>query len=143
MEALNIWQNKSLGYKILTLSILYKILGTMYKETQKHNLPQNFINAVSIINSGYKDNSLSIKQVCLEAQISETYFRKLFSIHYKKTPVSYITELRIEYARNLISGGMSIDNAAYESGFNDPKYFARTVKKHFDCTPRELKLFGK
>lgn len=143
LEALNIWQNKSLGYKILTLSILYKILGTIYKETQKHNLPRNFINAVSIINSGYKDNSLSIKQVCLEAQISETYFRKLFSEYYKKTPITYINELRIEYARNLISGGMSIDNAAYESGFNDPKYFARTVKKHFDCTPRELKLFGK
>ena len=143
LEALNTWQNKNIGYKILTLSILYKILGTIYKETQKHTLPRNFINAISIINSNYKDNSLSIKQVCFEAQISQTYFRKLFSYYYKKTPVAYINELRLEYARSLISGGISIEKAAYRSGFNDPKYFARTVKKHFNCTPRELKLFGK
>lgn len=143
LEALNIWNAKDIGYKISTMSILYKILGTIYKETQKHNLPKNFINAISIINSNYRDNSLSIKNICRNAEIGETQFRKLFAEHYKKTPVSYITELRIEFARNLISSGMSIERAAYESGFNDPKYFARTVKKHFGCTPRELKLFGK
>lgn len=143
LEALSIWQNKNIGYKILALSILYKILGTIYKETQKHTLPQNFINAVSLINSKYKNNSLSIKQVCQEAQISETYFRKLFSEYYKKTPVSYINELRIEFARNLISSGVTIEKSAYESGFNDVKYFARVVKKHFGCTPRQLKMYGK
>lgn len=143
LEALNIWQNKNIGYKIFTLSILYQIIGTIYKATQKHTLPKNYINAVSIINANYKDNSLSVKQVCREAEISETYFRKLFSEYYKKTPVTYINELRIEYARNLISGGVSIEKAAYQSGFNDPKYFSRVIKKHFNCTPRKLKLFGK
>ena len=58
-------------------------------------------------------------------------------------PVAYITDLRLEYARNLISGGMSIEAAAVESGFNDPKYFARRVKKHFGCTPSKLKTYGK
>lgn len=143
LDALNIWQNKNIGYKISTLSVLYKILATIYKETQKISLPKNFIRAISLINSCYKENTISIKQICSEAQISETYFRKLFAENYKKTPITYINELRIEYARNLISSGISIEKAAYESGFNDPKYFARTVKKYFDCTPRELKLFGK
>ena len=143
LEALNIWQNKNIGYKIFTISILYKILGTMYKEAQQHNLPPNFTNALSIINSSYKNNSLSITQVCREAQISETYFRKLFAESYDKTPITYINELRLEYARNLISGGVSIEKAAYLCGFNDPKYFSRAVKKYFNCTARELKLYGK
>lgn len=143
LEALNVWESKNINYRLETISILYKILGTMYKETQKHTLPPNFTNAVSIINSNYKNNSLSIKQVCRDAQISETYFRKLFAENYKKTPITYINELRSEYARNLISGGVSIEKAAYLSGFNDPKYFSRVIKKHFDCTPRELKLYGK
>ncbi len=143
LEALNIWNTKNIGYKILTTSILYKILGTIYKETQKHNLPQSFINAISIINANYKSSCLSVRNVCREAGIGETYFRKLFAEHYKKTPVTYITELRIESARNLISSGMSIEKAACESGFNDPKYFSRVVKKHFGCSPRELKLYGK
>lgn len=143
LEALNIWQNKNIGYKILTLSILYKILGTVYKETQKNTLPKNFISAVSLINSNYKDSSLSIKQVCQEAQISETYFRKLFSEYYKKNPITYINELRIEYARNLIASGVTIEQSAYSSGFNDSKYFSRIVKKYFNCTPKELKSYGK
>ncbi len=143
LEALYVWQNKEVGYKILTLSLLYKILATIYKETQKHALPNNFINAISIINANYKDNSLSIKQVCIDAQISETYFRELFSKCYKKTPRTYINELRIEYARNLIANGSTIEKAAYDSGFNDAKYFSRVVKKHFGCTPKELKTYGK
>ena len=143
LEALDIWNSKNIGYKVLTLSVLYKILGTIYKKTQKHTLPGKFIKAISIINSNYKNNSLSIKDVCYEAQIGETHFRKLFSEYYKKTPITYINELRIESARNLISNGASIECAAYESGFNDPKYFARVVKKCLNCTPRDLKNYGK
>lgn len=143
LEALNIWRNKDIGYKISTLSILYKILATVYKESQKHSLPQDFINAISLINSNYKDTSLSIKQICHDSQISETYFRKLFAEYYKKTPITYINELRIEYARNLIANGSTIEHAAFNSGFNDSKYFSRVIKKFFNCTPRELKSFGK
>lgn len=143
LEILNIWQNKNAGYKPFTISILYKILGTINRETQKITLPKNFINAVSLINSNYRDNFLSIKQICLNAEISETYFRKLFSEYYKKTPVTYINELRIEHARNLIANGVTIEEASYSSGFNDSKYFSRVIKKHFNCTPRELKSFGK
>ena len=36
-----------------------------------------------------------------------------------------------------------VTNAAYESGFNDPKYFARVVKKCLNCTPRDLKNYGR
>lgn len=143
LDALSIWENKEIGYKIFTLSALYRILGTVYKGTQQHVLPKEFISAVSLINSNYKDSSLSIKQVCSDAQISETYFRKLFSEYYKKTPITYINELRIEFARNLIAKGVSVENAAYESGFNDSKYFSRVVKKYFNCTPRQLKVYGR
>lgn len=143
LEALNIWENKNIGYKSLTLSITYQILGTIYKETQNHNVPKNFVNAISLINSNYKENSLSIKQICNYANISETYFRKLFLKFYNKTPISYINQLRVEYARNLIANGMTIEESSYESGFNDPKYFSRVVKKYFNCTPHELKSYGK
>ena len=110
---------------------------------QKQTLHGSFINAQSIINSRFRDNSLSIKNVCREAKISETYFRKLFAEHLGKTPTTYITQLRIEYAQNLISNGTSINDASYASGFNDPKYFSRVVKKRLNCTPKEFKSYGK
>jgi AraC-like DNA-binding protein len=81
--------------------------------------------------------------VCEAAGIGTTVFRQLFKRYYQKTPMEYITQLRLEHARNQISGGMPIELAAAESGFADPKYFARVVKKNLGCTPRDLKKYGK
>ena len=106
-------------------------------------MPEYFLTAISIINAEYKDPAISIKSICKRAGVSETVFRKLFSENYKKPPIAYITELRIEYARNLIANGESVETAAFESGFSDPKYFARVVKKHLGCTPKALKTYGK
>ncbi|MBQ3224580.1 MAG: helix-turn-helix domain-containing protein, partial [Oscillospiraceae bacterium] len=62
---------------------------------------------------------------------------------YKKTPVEYITDLRIEHARSLIASNTPIETAALMSGFNDPKYFSRVVNKKFGHSPRKWKLYGK
>lgn len=143
MQALTLWKNKEAGFAVYTMSLLYTIWGTILEKETKENLPAHFLNAISFVNANYKNNDLSVETICAAAGISATVFRQLFKKHYQKTPMQYITDLRIEYARSLISNGVSVENAAYESGFNDSKYFARVVKKHFDCTPRELKTYGK
>ncbi len=143
MRALALWKNKEAGFAVYTMSLLYAILGTILEKETKTNLPPHFLNAISFINANYKNNNLSVGMICAAAGISATTFRQLFKKHYQKTPMQYITDLRLAYARNLISSGMTIENAACESGFNDPKYFARVVKKHFGCTPRALKVYGK
>lgn len=143
LQTHTLWDRREPGFHVYAMSRLYKILGTILEKETKANLPQHLLKAVSYMNANYKDSAMSIRGICDRSGISETTFRQLFSRHYQKSPVAYITDLRLEYARNLISGGMSIENAALESGFNDPKYFARVVKKQFGCTPRELKTFGK
>ena len=142
LRAHALWQNREPGCAMHVLSQLYAILGSICEKETKTNLPPHFLKAVSYINSNYKSN-LSIKTVCEAAGIGTTVFRQLFKQYYQKTPVEYITQLRLEHARNQISGGMPIELAAAESGFSDPKYFARVVKKHLGCTPRELKKYGK
>lgn len=143
LQLSSLWKNKEMGYIIYSLAQLYTILGTIFEKETKANLPEHFLGAISFINSNYKDSALSIDIVCAEAGIGATTFRQLFKRYYQKTPVEYVTELRLQYARNLISCGTSIENAAFESGFNDPKYFARVVKKRFNCTPRDLKNYGR
>ncbi len=143
LTAHTLWKNKEPGFPVYVLSQLYMILGVIFEKSTKANQPQHFLNAISFMNSNYKNSALSMDMICAEAGIGATTFRQLFKRYYQKTPVEYITELRLECARNLISGGASIETAAFESGFNDPKYFARVVKKCFGCTPRELKTYGK
>ena len=143
LSALDFWRNKEPGFHVYVLSQLYMLLGVILEKSTKTNLPQHFLDAMSFVNSNYKNSALSIDRICVESGISATVFRQLFKKYYQKTPTEYITSLRLEYARSLISSGVSIENATYESGFNDSKYFARVVKKHFGCTPRELKNYGK
>lgn len=142
LRARALWENKEPGYKVYVMSQLYSILGTILETQTKTNLPPHFLRAVSYINSNYR-SGITMETICEASGIGATVFRQLFRQHYHKTPVVYITELRLEYARNLIAGGMPIEQAATESGFNDAKYFARVVKKHFGCTPRELKTYGR
>lgn len=143
LRARELWKNKQPGYEVYVMGQLYTILGSILAHKTETNLPPSFLKAVSFINANYKNNALSIPMICREAGIGATVFRQLFRKHYQKTPTAYITELRLEQARILISGGMAIENAAWESGFSDPKYFARVVKKRFACTPRDFKTYGK
>jgi AraC-like DNA-binding protein len=143
IAAHTLWQNKALGHEAHVLSQLYYILGELCANELKNRMPEHFINALSYINTNYRDQDLSVEKICKNAAISQTDLRLLFRRHYQKTPVQYITRLRLEYARNLISCGEAVETAAEKSGYSDPKYFARVVKKHYNCTPRDLKTYGK
>ena len=142
-QAHSLWQGKAPGYGVDTMAQLYHIFGLLCQRETKRNLPANFLAAVEYIHSQFKDPDLSAATICQNAGIGQTNFRLLFQKHYGKTPVEYITDLRLEWARNLIASGIPVEQAAAESGFNDPKYFARTVKKHYGCTPRQWKAYGK
>lgn len=142
-QAHTLWQTKDQGYGVDTIAQLYHIFGLLCHREARRNLPANFLTAVDYIHTNFKDPDLSAATICQSAGIGQTNFRLLFQKHYQKTPVEYITDLRLEWARNLIASGMPVEQAAAESGFNDPKYFARTVKKHYGCTPRQWKAYGK
>ena len=143
LRALTLWENKSPGYEAHIISQIYSILGQLCENETAANVPEHFLKAVSYINSNYTDRDISVEKICKNAGIDTTNLRLLFKTYYKKTPTEYITALRLGYARNLISCGEPIESAAEKSGFNDSKYFARVVKKHYNCTPRELKLYSK
>jgi len=142
-RALQLWENKEPGYGMYAMAQLYTIFGAILEGETRAGMPPYFLKALSYIREHFRDPALKPNAVCAEAGIGTTTFRQLFQKHCHKTPTEYITDLRLTYARNLISGGTPVEIAAYESGFRDSKYFARVVKKHFDCTPRDFKRYGK
>lgn len=143
LQICRLWQTKQQGYEVYALSLLYQIFGLIGDAETKNSVPSCFLEAISYIHEHFRDSALTADRICRHSGISQTAFRLLFQKHYGKTPLEYITALRLEQARNLIASGAPIETAALDSGFNDPKYFARTVKKHFGCTPRDWKTYGK
>ena len=142
LRAADIWSKKEPGYVNYCTGLLYQVFGELCAQNVQIKMPPHFQRAVSYIHQHFRE-SLSIAQLCRQVSISPTAFRQYFGQYYQKTPTEYIRGLRLEYARNLIAGGMSIEQAAQECGIADPKYFARLVKQTYGCTPRQLKLYGK
>ena len=137
-SALGIWTNKEPGHQIRSIALLYRILCTVFN---RYQVPPNLQKAVAFIHTNYRNSDLSVGQICSHAGISPTVLRQHFSTHFKRSPMEYIIRLRLLYARTLIADGVPIETAALESGFNDPKYFARVSKKYLQRTPSELKDF--
>lgn len=143
LRAREIWEKREPGYTTFAIAQLYTILGNLEELTAKKDLPAHFLKALAFINSHYTDKSINVDTICSRAGMGGTTFRQLFKKHYHKTPTEYVTLLRLEHARSMIAGGSTVEHAAFESGFSDPKYFARVVKKVFGCTPRDFKSYGK
>ena len=51
------------------------------------------------------------------------------------SPHAYLIQLRLEKARQLISKGKSIADAALLAGFSDQSHLTRSFKKRYGLTP--------
>lgn len=142
MQAADLWSRKELGYVNYCTGLLYQVLGQLCAQNMQLEMPPHFRRAVSYIHQHFREN-IAITELCRQVRISPTAFRQLFHQHFGMPPTEYIRRLRLEYARGLIAGGCTVEQAAQQCGIPDPKYFARLVQKEYHCTPRQLKLYGK
>ena len=61
-----------------------------------------------------------------------------------KPPNEYIIELRLQFAKNMLSGtNMSIKQISEHIGYNDPYFFSRLFKKHIGISPQEYRKNNK
>lgn len=100
--------------------------------------------AKEYILNNYK-SSLSLEDVAKEIGFSPVYFSKLFKKIEGMNYIDYLTKVRMNSAKNLISDtNLSIDNIAIEIGYTDVKYFRKLFKKLYGIKPIEYrKLYSK
>ncbi|MDR1495845.1 MAG: helix-turn-helix transcriptional regulator, partial [Clostridiales Family XIII bacterium] len=71
------------------------------------------------------------------ANVSTTHFSALFSQQMGKTFVEYLTEIRMERAKEMLRyTDMKSGDIAEKVGYNDPHYFSFLFKKINGCSPR-------
>ncbi len=138
----SIWTKQGQGYYYQATSLFYEILANI--ALQNDNLSKSeryhdFFAAVEYMKNNFMQADLSVEYLSVIAKMSNTYFRKLFVEKYGETPSKCILGLRLSYAEKLLSTGKySINEAALMSGFSDPKYFCRVVKKVYGCPPSKV-----
>ena len=131
MKALSLFEEN----RAKMMSVFYNMLHRLSTESSVHNA---ILPAIRYIESNYQNPKLSNAELAEKCNISEVYFRKIFTETYKTTPKQFIVEIRINKAKQLLSDGfLNIGAVAEKCGFSNQYHFCRLFKEKTGFTPTE------
>ena len=138
----HIWNTKSSWFRSQSLSIVYSLYTLAIKSQNKKYAKQNqlFSKMISYILEKYTDPELSVREIAQQFSISEVHLRRIFKGALNTTPTKYISFLRLEKAKNMLTfSNYTIAEISLSVGFEDSYYFSRFFKKETGVSPSEYK----
>lgn len=92
------------------------------------------------INSNYHDSDLGLTKISETFGISENYFSFLFKKEASENFSSYLEQLRMAKAKEMIlESGTSLSTLYEYLGYNNAASFRRAFKKNFGVSPKEMR----
>lgn len=92
------------------------------------------------IESTYMLEEISLNTVAAGVGMSPSYFSSVFSREMGKTFVEYLTQIRMDKAKELLMcSSMKTSEIGYEVGYKDPHYFSYLFKKTQGCSPKDYR----
>ena len=140
VKSANSWRKKEVGFNEECMSYLYSLISHLKKDrfiySNKRTALDILTPALDYIKENYTTDNITSAKLAQLCGISETYMRKLFANVFSVSPSSYVRNMRLSYAHELIvSGEYQVTDAAMLAGFNDASYFSREYKKAFGISP--------
>lgn len=137
MKALSLFD----GNRAEIMSIFYGILHRISLD----NTPKSILTpAVNLIEKDFGNPKLTNTILARECNISEIYFRKIFTEEYKLSPKQYLIEVRINKAKQLLTDGfLKINAVASQCGLTNQYHFCRIFKEKTGLTPTEYSKHNK
>lgn len=137
-KALTEWTEKKPGYYYRAVSLVYRIFGELCRQSEpaEQSIKPLVLRAISLMKVELKRPRCTVSWIAGRLNVSEAYLRRLFQQELGTSPKQYLTELRLQYARELLNAGYDpISVISEKVGFTDPKNFATAYKKHFGYPP--------
>lgn len=95
--------------------------------------------ALKIINTQYK-KALNIDELASICYMSKYHFIRAFKEQTGCTPYSYLTNVRINIAKDLLKNtNINVGNISDAVGISDNLYFSKLFKKHTGKSPKEYR----
>lgn len=109
-----------------------------FKEEPEHN--KKMLNlALEYIRKNY-NKEITLESISAHVNVSSFYFSKCFKESIGINFIDYLTEFRIEAAKDMLKKGeFNIKEICFEVGYSDPNYFSRVFKKIEGVSPTEYK----
>lgn len=87
--------------------------------------------------------TINLKNLSDKACMSTTSFYRYFKRELGMSPIEYILNEKIKYAKKLLSNpNIQVNEVSYATGFEDCNYFIRLFKKYEGVTPKQYQLMN-
>lgn len=137
----SVWSKKKLGYYEKSMSIFYEICFCLQNKKNEYldKTKKEYMKlAYEYIVKNYKSTDFNYKELCETCGLKYTYFSELFRKSYGMSPVEFVTNMKIDYAKELLARDRySITEISQFCGFNDVYYFSKVFKKKTGFSPKK------
>lgn len=96
---------------------------------------QRIVAAKIYIDDNYHE-PISLEQISQKAFLSRFHFHRLFRQVYKRTPHQYLTQKRMNKAKDLLTENKSVGDVCNEVGFESIGSFSVLFKKEIGFAPQ-------
>jgi AraC family transcriptional activator of mtrCDE len=87
---------------------------------------------------------LSVQALCRSAGLSRSAFMARFSAAFGEPPISVLRRLRMRHAAGLLAANaLSIEQVAFQAGYQSRSSFTRTFRKHYGTDPSAYRAKAK
>lgn len=145
-QGITVAREQKVGYQQMLAGIVNHLLGLTFsldKHSGFDNLEvANSINKAKILFAENLQQGIKPEEVAAQLLMSYSWFRRLFKEYTGFSPARYMQELRIQYAKELLTNSnMSIKEVAFNCGFENVEYFFLAFKSKTGHTPTQYREF--
>ena len=87
----------------------------------------------------HKDKNFTLAELAAALNVSEAYLSSLFKREVGRNFVGYLTELKVDLAKEYLRQGRLVYETAELIGFENSNYFAKVFKRYTGMTPDEYR----
>lgn len=124
---------QSRSWFIEAFEVLARHMNEMY-----HSDRNSIIKATQYIQQFYHQE-ISLQSISSLVHLSKNYFANLFRKEVGESFLEYLTRIRIEKAKSLLTGDLKAGDVGSLVGIHDPKYFSKVFKKITGLSPSEYR----
>lgn len=138
LDMYKLWEQRPVANSLPAMAAFYSILATLQRNTSPELTREQKLleSSLSYMHKNFREQDFRVNDLYKLAYISPAYYRRVFDKCYGCSPIEYLKNLRINYAKQLLQSGFhTIAEIAELSGYSSYTYFSDEFKKTAGVPP--------
>ncbi|CAH1192449.1 HTH-type transcriptional regulator YesS [Paenibacillus allorhizoplanae] len=107
-------------------------------DAREHSRHASVTRARNYMEQNYT-RDVTLQEVAEHVGMNPTYFSVLFKEEVGESYIKYVTRIRMELAKTLLSRGLKVNDVSEKVGYHTYRHFSEVFKKYTGYTPGQYK----